>query len=223
MKRPYSPQRSSVPYVLMLIALGVLPSTGCLHLLLATGIYMWEGGNMVPAECKELEEQRVVVYCPPPPSSEYRHAGASRQLTQRMTSLLAQNVKDVEMVDPKEVDNWVDENGPEEFLELGKAVKADRLVRIEMDHFDLFKGQTLYQGVAEITISVYDVKEGGKLLWDKRVGELRFPHHSAIPAQDKPVQEFQQEFVEVLASKLGRYFYKHDPNADFAIDAMANR
>ncbi len=221
MKRPPAPRTSSLPYVLMLVALGVLPSTGCLHLLLASGIYMFQGGNVVPAECKELEGQRVVVFCPPPPSSEFRHAGASRQLAQRLSSKL-KVVPKIDVVDPKEVDNWVDENGPDKYLELGKAVKATRLVRIEMDHYDLYKGQTLYQGVAEITVYVHDIENDGKVLWDAPLRELTFPTHSGIPVQDKPVSQFQAQFIEIIASELGRYFYKHDPHANFAIDALSN-
>ncbi|QDU87031.1 hypothetical protein Pla175_03850 [Pirellulimonas nuda] len=222
MKLPSPPRTSSLPYVLMLIALGVLPSTGCLHLLLASGLYMWQGGNVVPAKCNELEGQRVVVFCPPPPSSEFRHAGASRQLAQRLSSKLAKDVPKIDVVDPKEVDNWVDENGPDKYKELGKAVKANRLVRVEMDHFDLYNGPTLYQGAAEITVYVYDIDNGGKLLWDERLGEFKFPTHSGTPVQDKSVSQFQNQFIEILASELGRYFYKHDPHANFALDATAN-
>ena len=43
---------------------------------------------------------------------------------------------------------------------LGRAVKATRIVYIELDDFDLFKGKTLYQGRAEVTISVYDMEDG---------------------------------------------------------------
>ena len=35
-------------------------STGC-PAMLATGIYVWQGGNLVPAECDALRNERVVV------------------------------------------------------------------------------------------------------------------------------------------------------------------
>ena len=62
-------------------ALGIvmlLSTTGCVHSLLATGIYLWQGGDVIPAECEALEGERVVVICRPPSSHEYRHAGAAR-------------------------------------------------------------------------------------------------------------------------------------------------
>ena len=65
-----------------LAATMLLSASGC-PALLATGIYVWEGGNWVPAECEELEGKRVVVMCRPPSSHEYRHAGASRRRSAR--------------------------------------------------------------------------------------------------------------------------------------------
>lgn len=208
---------------LSLALLTLLPSTGCLHLLLASSIYLWEGGNLVPAECDELENKRVVVFCRPPAAHEYRHAGAARELAKRISSLLEINVPGIEVVNPREVDNWMDENDSDDFRNLGKAVKADRVVQVELDHFDLFKGPTLYQGSSDVTISVYNMEEKGKLVWDRDMGEMLFPVNSGIPAQDKPVRQFQKEYVGILSESVAKNFYKHDPNASFAIDALANR
>ena len=208
------------------LALGLaalLPSTGCLHQILATGIYVAQGGNLVPAECDALKGHRVVVFCRPPSSAEYSHAGASREIAKRVSSFLAQNVDGIDIVDPREVDNWLDENDSDDWRALGEAVEADRVVRIELDHFDLFKGKTLYQGNADVTVAVYDMADRGALLWDRPMGEVLFPVNSGIPAQDKPERQFQREFIEVLAGKIARNFYAHDPHADFAIDALANR
>lgn len=211
-------------YVTLALALCTLvPSSGCLHLLLASGIYLWQGGNIVPADCKALEEKRVVVLCRPPVSSEYRYANASRQMTKAVSALLAENVKKIDVVDPQEVDEWLDETDSEDYRDLGKAVEAELVVVIELDNFDLYKGTTLYQGDAHVTVNVYDMKEQGKLVWNRELGQVLYPANSPIPSQDKPVERFQAEFVNMLATKVAIHFYKHDPHADFAIDAMANR
>jgi hypothetical protein len=34
---------------------------------------------------------------------------------------------------------------------------------------------------------------------------------------------FERQFVEVLSTQIAEHFYKHNPNADFALDAVANR
>ena len=221
-----SPGQLSVSFRLVTLVLALaslLPSTGCLHLLMATGIYLWDGGNNVPAECKALEKQRVVVVCRPPASSEYSFAGASRELAKRVSDLLEMNVPGIEVVNQKEVDNWIDESDLTDFKDVAKAVKADMVVHVELEHFDLYKGPTLYQGNAEITISVYDMKEKGKRVWERNLGQVLYPANSATPSQDKPVQHFQRDFVVVLADRIARNFYKHEAHADFAMDALSNR
>ena len=204
------------------VALGCATTTGCIHTLLATGIYMWNGGNVVPAECASLEGERVVVLCRPPASHEYRNAGAARAIGARVTAMLEQHGKDVEVVSPSEVDNWVDEQDWENWKDLGAAVKATRVVYIELDDFDLYQGKTLYQGTADINISVYDMENKAKLVWDRRLGQVQFPRHSGIPASDKPVQVFERQFVEILSTQIAEHFYKHNPNAAYALDAVAN-
>ena len=205
------------------LALACLASTGCLHTFLATSIYMWQGGNVVPAECDALEKERVVVLCRPPASHEYRNAGAARAIGARVSAMLEKNVKGIEVVSPKEVDNWVDEQDWENFKDLGRAVKATRIVYIELDDFDLYLDKTLYQGTADVSISVYDMENRDKLLWDRRLGQVLFPKNSGIPAADKPVQAFEQQFIEIVSTQISEHFYKHNPNADYALDAVANQ
>ncbi|MCC6491714.1 MAG: hypothetical protein IT424_01695 [Pirellulales bacterium] len=205
------------------IALGCAASTGCIGSIIATGIYFWHGGNVVPAECEALENERVVVLCRPPASYEYRNAGAARAIGSRVSTMLEANVKGVDVVSPKEVDNWVDEQDWDNFKDLGRSVKATRIVYIELDDFDLYKGKTLYQGTADVSISVYDMEDRGKLVWERRLGQVLYPKNSGIPAADKPAPVFEREFVAMLARQIAEHFYKHDPNAMFALDALANQ
>lgn len=199
----------------------VITSSGCAPLI-ATGMYIAQGGNIVPAEFDGLEDHRVVVVCRPPSSHEYRHAGASRAIAAQVSRLLVDNVKKIDVVAPRDVDNWLDESDWSDFKDLAKAVDAERVVYIEMNNFELYKGTTLYQGQADLSVTVYDMKNNSKLLWDRHLGEILYPTHSGIPAQDKPVQQFEREFVNLVAARIGEHFYKHDANSAFAMDAMAN-
>jgi hypothetical protein len=82
---------------------------------------------------------------------------------------------------------------------------------------------TLYQGRADVSVTIYDMKNKGKLVWDRHLGEILFPSNSGIPAQDKPEPQFEREFVGVVATRVAEHFYKHDANSQFALDALANR
>lgn len=222
MARPCSQQ--SRWFALGLTILLLSSTTGCIQSILATGIYLWQGGNVVPAQCEELNKQRVVVICRPPSTNEYRHAGASRSIGKRVSALLGENVKGIDVVSPREVDNWIDEQDWENFKDLGRAVEATRIVYIELDNFDLYKGTTLYQGDADVHVTVYDMStREGDQIWSRNVGQILFPRNAGIPSADKSVQEFQDQFVEVVSVQTASLFYKHDPNADFALDAVANR
>ncbi len=221
MDRSPSMTRTFSLLVVMTILLG--SSTGCLHSILATGIYLWQGGDVVPAQCDALEGERVVVICRPPSSHEYRHAGAAREIGKRVSYLLRENVPRIDVVSPDEVDNWIDEQDWDNYKDLGRAVKATRVVYIELDNFDLYKGSTLYQGDAEVVIKVYDMEDKGHEVFERNVGQILFPRNSGIPASDKSIHQFQSQFVNVVSTQLGTLFYKHDPNASFALDAVANR
>ncbi|MEQ8849781.1 hypothetical protein [Botrimarina sp.] len=207
--------------VLAVVAVAPL-SIGC-HpgLLMATGIYMWEGGNLAPAECELLEQKRVAVFCRPPAATEFRHAGASRQLAQRVGMMLRENVKKIDVVPQRKVDEWLDENDTEDFEELARAVKADLVVQIELGHFDLYSGKTVYKGSSAVQVFVNDMKDDGAIVYEKDLGEVLFPVHGDVPIQDKPVTQFQREYVAVVAQRISHLFYAHDPYADFALDATA--
>lgn len=207
---------------LLLSSAGLISGGGCAQML-ATGLYVWEGGNLAPAECDALVGQRVVVVCRPPASHEYRYAGASREIAKRVSEKLVEHVKRIDVVNPREVDNWVDESDWGDFRELAEAVHADKVVFVQLDGFELYKGTTLYQGNADVTVSVFDAKDLHKEEWERNLGKILYPLNSGIPNQDKPPQQFEREFVEIVADNIATNFYRHDPNASFAMDALANR
>ncbi len=133
----------STTYVLtvLLAAAALVSSNGC-SAVLATGVYLWEGGNLAPAECEALKGHRVVVLCKPPASNEYRNAGASRAIAKQVSELLVKNVKEIDVVNPREVDKWIDESEWGDFRELAQAVHSDTVVPIQPEGFDFYKGKT---------------------------------------------------------------------------------
>jgi hypothetical protein len=207
----------------LLLAAGVLVSTpGCVHRLLATMVYMWQG-HRIDAEYTGLEGKRVVVVCRPPASLEYRYAGADRDVAKQVSKLLAQNVKQIDVVKASEIENWTDQQDWDDVNELGEALSADMVVRIDLEHFNLLKGQTLYQGRADVVVTVFDMQNDGEEVWQKELGEVLFPINSAVPVQEKPLQQFRRQFTTVLSEQIARHFYPHDAHVDFANDSLAHR
>ena len=94
------------------------------------------------------------------------------------------------------------------------------VVGIDLTSFSVYEGQTLYRGRANASVAVYDVKTKEKL-FQRPLPQCVFPIHTAKPAQDVSEADFRRQFVGVLADKVGRHFYAHDPHADTCLDSNA--
>ncbi len=215
--------RPSIGYgILMILALTtvVLPAAGC-RSAIATALYLWKGTD-IPPDYAELKGKKVAVVCRPVVSLQYRNASVARDLAQQISALLQERVPKIRVIDQRKVAKWTDENTWDSFPEVGKAVKADMVVGIDLESFDLFQGQTLYQGKANATIHVCDCTKGGKVVFEKIIPQSVYPPQAGVPTSDKPEAEFRREFVRVLADQIARHFYAHDPYADLAqdVDAM---
>ena len=205
---------------LLIAGLLVTTASGCIHMLLFTPYYLLKGHD-VPADYKGLEGKRVVVVCRPPTSLEYRYGSVDREIAKRVGSLLAQNVKKIDVVKWTDVEQWIDEQDFEDVDQLGKAVKAQMVVEIDLEEFSLDKGSTLRQGKANLTLTVYDMENGGQDVYQKPLNEILYPFNGGVPVQEKPEVEFRREFLTIVSERIGRHFYKHDPHLDFASDSDA--
>ncbi len=215
MARP-SIQRGIV--LLVLLAVAALPAVGCQSLMF-TVAYLWNGTD-VPPEFDGLKGKKVAVVCRPLPSLQYSNSNVGRDLAGQITLLLAQNVPKIKIIDQRKVAKWSDENRWEEYTEVGKAVKADLVVGIDLESFSLYQMQTLYQGKANATVQVYDCKSG-KMLFEKSLPQSVYPPNTGIDTSEMTEPEFRKKFMLVLADQIGRHFYAHDEHADLAQDSTA--
>ncbi len=204
-----------------LVALGTMVAAflvtgGCTNALF-TAMYLIKGTN-TPAEFKLPKEKSVVVVCRPVASLQYCNARVDQDLAHTMSTLLKQNLPKIKVIDPRKAAEWMDENPWQEFLEVGKGLKADLVVGIDLEMFQIYQGQTLYQGKAETDLKVYDCKTG-EIIFRKRPPRTIYPPNRSVQTAEKQEAEFRQEFVHVLADQLARFFYDHDPYIDFALDS----
>jgi hypothetical protein len=201
----------------LVLTLALLPMLGCQGLLL-TAMYFWNG-NDVPPEFPGLKGKKVAVVWRCSAGLQYSNANAGRELAKQISLLLKEKVPKIDVIDHKKVAKWADGNNWEEFIEVGKAMKADMVVGIELEHFSLYEGQTLYQGNAGATVQVYDCSKGGEPVYEKNLARVLYPPSTPIPASEMPEVAFRREFTKVLADQIARHFYAHDRYADTAQDA----
>lgn len=175
--------------------------------------------NDIPAKFKGLQEKRVVVVCRPVVELQFSDSAVPTELAHQVQMRLKKRVKKIDLVDENEVAEWVDENTWHNFSEVGKALKADLVIGIDLEQFQLHQGPTLFQGQAGLNVVVIDVKDGCKQVFNQPMSRVRYPPHTPIPETEKSEAEFRYQFINVLAEQIGRNFYAHESRVDFASDA----
>lgn len=199
----------------LVLLVGVVP-LGC-RTLVTTAAYVIRGTN-TSAEYTGLNDKKVAVVCRPLQELQYSSAGACSDLAAGVAELLRRHARRVKVVDPAKVERWVDENGMEDFVEVGRAVDADLVLAIDLESFNWLQGQTVYQGKADVVLTVHDVRND-TVLWQKRMKQVVYPTAGA-PAQEYGSEDqFRREFTGILAYEIARHFYPHDSTLDFARDS----
>ncbi len=197
----------------------LLLAAGCN--VLATGMYVLTGNN-TPADFSGLQGKRVAVVCRPVTALQYRNSTVSRDLAKQVGTLLEQYGAKISVINQREISEWADENNWEDFQEIGKAVGAEVVVGIDLEQFSLYQGQTLYQGKANVTVGVYEVKHGDKdAIFERSLPQMLYPPSGGIPASEKSEHQFRRQFISMLAERIARHFYDHDTSVDFASDSTA--
>ena len=204
----------------LFFSLLLLPFAGCAANLLAGALYVLDGTN-VNAEYKGLKGKRVAVVCRQLASQQYNDPNVTRDLAKLIGQRLSTNVRKIKVIDQQEVANWTDANQWEEFTEIGKALEADLVVGIDVEDFRLLQGQTLLQGRSNVQIKVYDLKDENKVVFEKFPRQSVYPPNTGIPTQEKQLQQFRREYLNILADEIARHFYDHDSRSTFALDSTA--
>jgi hypothetical protein len=206
----------------VLIAIVALASFGGCQSAVATAMYLIKGTDVDP-DYSGLKGKKVVVVCRTVTELNYANSGVGRDLVREMSKLLKERVPKIKVVDAQKVNKWCDENTWEEYVDVGKALKADMVVGVELERFSIHQSQTLYQGKANASVHVYNCKEGGKVVFEKILPQTVYPPNTFIPTSDVQETEFRREFVGVLADQIARHFYSHDPYSDLGQDNSALR
>ncbi len=203
-----------------LLVLGFVSVSGCINF--AANMIHAITGNNVPADYDGLAEKRVAVVCAT--DGGLATDATSAMLTSYIHAALNSNVKKIDVVRQSEVERWIDShsNSDADYVEVGKGVKADCVLAIEVLNMSLKNGATLYQGKSDITVTVYDVGSAGKILYRKQIPEFAFPKMGGPTITDISESKFRARYLAIVARTVSNLFYPVDATADFALDATAN-
>ncbi len=203
--------------ILSLLTLVLTTQTGCLGIV--ANLMNVVRGHTVKPEYNGLEGKRVAIVTLTD-SSQYSDDASARILGRRVMDILKHEVKKIELVREDEVQQWRDRNGWDaiEFLDIGRGVKADKVVGIEMTNLRLKDGATLYRGRAEVTVSVYDM-DSGSLEFRRHLDDFTYPVTAGMYTSETTETKFRGLFLGVLASKISRYFHGYDFSDTVALDA----
>lgn len=179
-------------------------------------------GHMVEPKFTGLAGKRVAVVCMPS-SAAYDSEDTSVLLAQSIERLLRERVKEIETVRHDEVADWMDHNDWDDVdygLEIGRGVKADMVLAVNLDEYNIHEGTTLFKGRAAYSAVVYDVAANKEVF---RLNELdyEFPKSHAQHVSTISEQAFKRQFISILANHIAKNFYKYKFVEDFAGDGAA--
>ncbi len=199
------------------LAAPVVLLAGCTSALV-TGAYLIRGME-TPAEFDEFKEKKVAVVCRPLVQLQYSSADAADLLAREVGGLMKQKVKKIDLVSAQKVEEWSDEHEWDEFPQVGKALKTDYVVGIELEEFSLYQGQTIFQGRARVKVVVHDMKKKGEPVYEKHLQRIVYPPNGGVATSDKTEDQFRREFTAVIAERIGRSFYPFDHRDDYSMDS----
>lgn len=209
--------RSLRPLALVLFAAAACAfAPGCT--VFANMAYWWKG-QVVEAKFKGLRDKRVAVVCLDG-NSLGGPGGEAESVARAVNIMLARNVPKITVVRQSEIADWIDGQNQEvtDYTDVGRGVKADMVVGIDLVSFNIHEGQTLLRGKATVRVRVYDMTKGGEVVYPGEAVEIAWPENGARHVTENEAN-FRANFIQELAFKIARDFYDYEAVDDYSIDA----
>lgn len=212
--------KSTLPNLLTLVLLAsciLLTQAGCLGVL--SNLMHAVGADRIPPEYEGLAKSKVAIVTMTD-QSQYSDDVSARLLTRKVSDTLSMEVKELTLVHDEAIQKWRDTHGWEtiDYLQMGKDVKADKLLSIEMTDMRLRDGATLYRGRAAIMITVYDIA-AEKVVFRKEIDEYTYPVQAGQYTSETTETKFRKLFLSMLAKQISRTFHPYDFADTVALDA----
>ncbi|TWU43286.1 hypothetical protein Q31b_23240 [Novipirellula aureliae] len=203
----------------MLLATLMLTQPGCLGIV--SNLIHASGADKIPADykdSKELEDCRLAIVTLAD-NSEYSDNISARLLSRYVGDILIKELDDVRLVREDEIADWRDSHGWDtvDFAEIGKGVKADKVIGIELRNLTLRDGPTLYRGRSDVSLAVIDVASGD-VLYRTDLDQFTYPVTTGQYTSETNETRFRKLYLGMLAKQIGRSFHPYDFSDTIAID-----
>lgn len=168
---------------------------------------------------KKDKEEIVVLLLPQmAPGYSREFVTADRDLAERLAKLLPEMAKEnkdkgarkVRVISPTQVDKFKIANPHWKQMsagDIGEKLGADFVLEIWLDKMRLYQPNSqnsIYEGRAEATVSVYEVGETNGDLKGRYTHAFAYPRGLVRDASAVPESEFKKQYLESLAAELGR-------------------
>ena len=209
-------QRLNCSVVLAALLAALVPGCGPI----ATIAWLIHGPEMIPAQFEGLKGKRVAVVCLDA-NSLSGPGGEAETIAKAVALTLGKHVSDIRMVRQTEVADWLDSHGDDltDYRDVGRGVKADMVVGIDLLAFNLHEGQTLLKGRAKVGVKVYDMTKGGELAYESAPKEIAWPENGARHVTENEAN-FRTNFIFTLAERISNDFYEVEVGTNFGADAQ---
>jgi len=209
---------------LIVVALALMSCTGCQSVLF-TAAYLIKGQNVDPKYNFLMKgKKRVVVVCRSLSVNQFQGETVPRDLTRKVSQNIRENLKKknkkLEVVDYRKVEKWLDDSSHifEEFTEVGAAFKADIVIGIELQAFQVQENPSTMQGKARWTVKTYDMNKDELIAED--IMRLVDPPEVPISIGDRSsLPQFQMQFVDLISRQIAALYHPHDPKKIYRIDS----
>ena len=210
--------------LLIAVALVLISCTSCQSALF-TAAYLIKGPNVEPKYDFLLKgKKRVVVVCRSLAANQLQGETVPRDLTRKVSQNLSNSLKKknkkLEVVDYRKVEKWLDDSRHlfEEFTEIGAALKADIVIGIELQSFQVQENPSTMQGKARWTVKTYDMNSDELIAVD--IMTLVDPPQVPISISDRSsLPLFQLQFVDLISKQIAALYHPYDPAKITRIDS----
>ena len=174
----------------------------------------------VSAEFSRLPGKKVLVYVWVPPEVKWDYPHVRLDLAAHVGGYLKQNVKNVSLVDPYQVEAYLDKSpkGEVDPVEVGRYFQADAVVHLGVYQFSVRDPGMAhyYRGRIASSVEVYELAGKDKAPLPTALHEVKvaYPDEKAIGFANARADQVRQATYEVFATEVGKKFHAWDRPLD---------